>query len=129
MQRKPRLLPIAGLVLLGAIAVSAHHPFTDTYREDEQITITGTVAALVYRNPHSYIHVMAPDRSAQMHRWAVECTSHDVIRRNSQMEQALKPGDQVVVTGSPGRDPGTWRLRLRTIVRPRDGWTWSESGR
>ena len=41
-------------------------------------------------------------------------------------DATLKPGDRVIVTGDPGRDDGQWRMRLRTIVRPRDGWRWSE---
>jgi hypothetical protein len=38
--------------------------------------------------------------------------------------ESLKPGDHVVVTGQPGRDPSEHRIRLQGIVRPSDGWKW-----
>jgi hypothetical protein len=37
---------------------------------------------------------------------------------------SLKPGDHVILTGSPGRDPPEHRIRLHKIVRPSDGWRW-----
>ena len=37
---------------------------------------------------------------------------------------SVKPGDHVVITGSPGRNPADHRLRMRTIFRPKDGWRW-----
>jgi hypothetical protein len=36
----------------------------------------------------------------------------------------LKPGDHVVVTGDISRTAGDFRLRMRTILRPKDGWRW-----
>ena len=37
---------------------------------------------------------------------------------------SLKPGDHVVVTGSPGRNPSEFRLHLKGIHRPADDWRW-----
>jgi hypothetical protein len=36
----------------------------------------------------------------------------------------LKPGDHVIVTGDISRTAGDFRLRMRTILRPKDGWRW-----
>ena len=87
--------------------------------------IEGVVVSLVHRSPHSFIHVKAPDQHKQMRVWAVECGSAEQFRRNV-LDGALKPGDDIVVTGDVGRDEGLWRLRLRSVVRPRDGWRWKE---
>jgi hypothetical protein len=67
---------------------------------------------------------MAPDRMKQMRLWAVETGDQQQMRRNVS-EAALKPGDRVVVTGNTARDEGEWRLFLRTLMRPRDGWRWT----
>ena len=83
---------------------------------------------LIYRNPHSYLHVMAPDRQQQPRLWAIESSSGQLLRQTL-TAASLVPGDRVIVTGDPGRDEGTWRMRLRTIERPRDGWRWSERPR
>jgi hypothetical protein len=36
----------------------------------------------------------------------------------------LKPGDHVVISGNPGRNPADHRVRLLKIQRPKDGWSW-----
>jgi hypothetical protein len=122
-------LALAGTVAYGGTSMSAHHSIAAVYRVDEQITIEGVLMTLVYRNPHSYLEVQAPDSSGRMRVWAVECGSREQLRRQSVTETTLKPGDRVIVTGEPGRDAAAWRLRLRSIVRPSDGWRWSEAGR
>lgn len=128
MRPKLWLLLIAGVLSCDATSISAHHSYASTYRENEVMAIEGELVDIVYRNPHSYLHVNAPDVGRHMRVWAVECGNRSQIRLQSLIEQTLKPGDHVVVTGSPGRDAGAWQLRLRTIVRPRDGWRWSEAG-
>jgi DNA/RNA endonuclease YhcR with UshA esterase domain len=116
---------LAGVVGLSSVALDAHHAVGTVYRLDEQLTIEGVVVSLVYRSPHSFLHVKAPDQTKQMRVWAVECGSAEQFRRNV-AEGMLKPGDDVIVTGDVGRDEGQWRLRLRSVVRPRDGWRWKE---
>jgi DNA/RNA endonuclease YhcR with UshA esterase domain len=123
------------LVVVAAVAVvcataslAAHHAIIRVYRVDEQLTIEGTLVSLVYRNPHSYLQVKAPDRLNQMRVWAVECGNHEQLKRNVS-EAMLKPGDRLIVTGNAARDEGQWRLLLRTMQRPRDGWRWNEVNR
>jgi beta-lactamase regulating signal transducer with metallopeptidase domain len=54
-------------------------------------------------------------------RWGIECgdTPADDLMR------MLKPGQQVIVSGAPARQPDTRRLVLRELVRPSDGFTWA----
>lgn len=126
MQLKVLALVISGALAWGGVEVAAHHSFAASYREGEEVTIEGVLVQIVYRNPHSYFHVVAPDGSRQPRVWAVECRSGDELRRHSITADTLKPGDRVIVTGSPARDSADWRVRLRTISRPRDGWHWSD---
>src|SRR5262245_44024562 len=118
-----RIVFVSALVRQTA-SLAAHHAVASVYRLDEQTTIDGVLVSLVYRNPHSYLQVMAPDRTNHMRVWAVECGNQQLLLRNVS-ESALKPGDRVVVTGNAGRDEGQWRLLLRTLLRPRDGWRWN----
>ena len=39
----------------------AHHSFAATYFEDKTIKIEGNLVQFLYRNPHSFVHVEAPD--------------------------------------------------------------------
>ena len=40
------------------------------------------------------------------------------------MKDTLKPGDRVIVTGSPGRNAAERKIHLKRIERPADGWSW-----
>jgi hypothetical protein len=115
-------------VVLAGIGAAAHHARANLYREDARVTIEGELVTLIYRNPHSYLHVRAPDRHAQPRLWAVEAGRGQQLREVLSAATLL-PGDRVIVTGDPGRDEGEWRMRLRTIERPKDGWRWSEVSR
>ena len=121
------LVAAAGL-LCGAVSTSAHHSLASMYREHERVTIEGVVVTLVYRNPHSYVHVQAPDAHQHLRVWAVESSMGHQLR-DALGGGMLKPGDHVIVTGQPAHDDGAWRVRLQTLVRARDGWRWTEGGR
>lgn len=118
------------LALVGALAcaapVGAHHALWADYREAEERTIEGVVVELVYRNPHSFVYVNAPGRTGEARVWAVECGPPRQIAAE-QIERQLQPGDFVVVTGHPARDPGLGRLLMKRMLRPRDGRRWEST--
>ena len=58
--------------LLVAAPVLAHHSFTATYDENATVTIEGELVQFMFRNPHAWVHVMAPDENGVMQRWGVE---------------------------------------------------------
>ena len=105
----------------------AHHSFAATYIEDERITIEGKVLQFQFRNPHSYIHVQAPDENGVMQRWAIEWASPSQLTGQGIDRSTLRPGDVVRVTGAPGRDPADHRMVLRQLVRPSDGYEYGQS--
>jgi hypothetical protein len=57
---------------MASVPASAHHSFPATYLVDQQVKIEGTMVQFLFRNPHSFVHVMAPDKNGVMQRWAVE---------------------------------------------------------
>lgn len=122
--RSRLILSIAALALAGGKAL-AHHSFAATYLQDQEITIEGTVLQFQFRNPHSFIHVQAPDENGEMHRWAVEWSSPATLSGRGVDRSTLRPGDVVQVTGEPGRDPNDHRLNLTRIYRPADGFEYA----
>src|SRR5690242_11645830 len=110
--------------VLAAGAASAHHSFAATYFVDKEVTVEGTLTQFLYRNPHSFVKVQAPDDKGQMVTWAVEWGGGAQLNQEHVTRDTLKPGDHVVVTGNPGRDPSDHRIRLHRIVRTSDGWKW-----
>ena len=69
-----RWLLIATAAALTALAgaAAAHHSFTATYFEDRTTEIEGKLLQFMFRNPHSFVHVEAPDENGMPQRWAVE---------------------------------------------------------
>ena len=123
MRRTVFLLLLVAPLVFGARAY-AHHSFAATYFEDKTETIEGNLVQFLFRNPHSFVHIEGKDTSGQMQRYAVEWGAGGQLARQGVARDTLKPGDHVVVTGNPGRNPDDHRLRMRTILRPLDGWKW-----
>jgi hypothetical protein len=123
MKRTLIILAIAAAMLTGGRAY-AHHSFAATYFVDQEVTVEGTLSQFLYRNPHSFVKVDVPDGKGGVQTWAVEWGGGAQLTQDHVTRDTLKPGDHVIVTGNPGRDPSEHRIRLHKIVRPADGWTW-----
>jgi hypothetical protein len=118
------LLPAALLCAMAGTVAQAHHSFTATYFEDRTITIDGKLLQFLFRNPHSFVHVEAPDEKGEMHRWAVEWGGAGQLANQGVTNQTLRVGDVVSITGNPGRDPNDHRLRMQYLRRNSDGFDW-----
>jgi hypothetical protein len=117
---------VALLTVCGGL-LYAHHSFAATYLEGQTQKIEGNVVQFLFRNPHSFLHVEAPDDKGVMQTWAVEWGGGGQLGRQGVTRESLKPGDHVVVIGQPGRNPDDHRLRMVNITRPADGWKWGGS--
>ena len=114
-----------GASIVGAQAY-AHHSFAATYLEDQSVTIEGEMVQFLFRNPHSFVHVMVKEKDGSMARYAVEWGGTGQLGGQGVTRDTLKPGDVVVVSGSPGRNPLDKRVRLVTLLRPKDGYVWGK---
>ena len=65
MKRTMLVLLIAGVALVAGSRVQAHHSFAATYFEDQTVSIEGNLVQFLFRNPHSFVHVEAPDKDGQ----------------------------------------------------------------
>jgi hypothetical protein len=114
--------------LIGAavagITLSAHHSFSAYYYEQQSVTIEGGVVEFDYRAPHAWVHVNALDASGQMRTYAAEWANPARLNRDNITKDTLRPGDVVRITGSPGREASEYKVHLKFIERPKDGWSW-----
>lgn len=124
MRAKQVSLLVLAALFVASSSVHAHHSFTATYIQDKVVTIEGTLAQFLMRNPHSFFHVDVKDEDGKVIRYAVEGAAGGQFTREGVTKDALRAGDHVIVTGNPGRNPADHRLRLKTITRPSDGWKW-----
>ena len=126
MRRSFVVLMIAGGLIGGSIQLYGHHSFASTYHEDRVVTVEGKIVQFLFRNPHSYLHVEAPDEHGTMQTWAIEWASAGQLNSQGVARETLKPGDVVIITGSPGRDPADHRVRMQQLRRPSDGFEWGK---
>ena len=119
------LLALLGLlVVLGVVSPAlAHHSFAATY-QDEEGRIEGRIIQFLFRNPHSFVHVEAPDESGTMQRWVVEWRAAGGLSGQGINLSTLKVGDEVVIVGNKARDPADYRLRMLSLTRKSDGFSW-----
>jgi hypothetical protein len=120
------LVPLMAMALVAVIGgrAYAHHSFAATYFVDQNIKIEGSLTQFMYRNPHSFLKVDAPDDKGQVQTWSIEWGGGAQLSQAHVTRDTLKPGDHVVITGNPGRDSAEHRIRMHSILRPSDGFKW-----
>ena len=121
----PVMATLAAVVFLaGASSSAAHHSFAATYFEDQNVTIEGDILQFVYRNPHSYVHIDVKEKNGSTARYVVEWGGTGQLAAQGVTKDSLKVGDHVIISGNPGRNPADKRVRLLSLLRPRDGYGW-----
>lgn len=116
--------PVVVLVLASGAHTLAHHSFAATYIETQSVTIEGQLVQFLLRNPHSFVHVNVKEADGSIVRYVVEWGSPTQLGGQGVNRDTLKPGDHVIISGNPGRNPADHRVRLLSFKRPKDGWTW-----
>ena len=127
MDMKHRLLVLVSvsaviLLALGSAPTFAHHSATATYIHGKPVKIEGTLKEFVWRNPHSFMKVEAPDEKGEKQIWVIEGAAPAQFIEQGLKTDTLRPGDRVIVTGLPGRIAEDHRLLLQTVERPSDGF-------
>jgi hypothetical protein len=117
MKRRLLLLPM----LMGAAAF-AHHSYGE-YNRDQLVTLEGTVASVLWGNPHVVISLKTEDRGDYSIEWrAISQLSRDGLTSNP-----IRQGDHLIVKGAVNRNPEKHILTLvKEIRRPSDGWNWHD---
>jgi len=122
------ILSLAAASILVAGTAYAHHSYAATYDVAHEIKLEGKLVQFVYRNPHSFVHVMTMDDKGVSQRWAVEWSGTTQLNNAGVNKESLKVGDVVVITARPSRVTGEYRALMLTLKRPSDGFTWGSPG-
>ena len=112
---------VAGFVL-AALPVLAHHSFAAEYDSTKPITLEGKFIKMDWVNPHSWIHVEALNKdTGKVETWDIETGPPNTLYRNGWRKDAIKAGEQIVVTGTLAKN-GSNTLNARSVRTP-DGRT------
>ena len=124
--RLPVLVSVSALILLtlGGGLTFAHHSASATYIHGKSVKIEGTLKEFLWRNPHSFMKVQAPDEKGEMQIWVIEGAAPAQLTESGLATNTLRPGDHVIITGQPGRIEEGHRLLLERVERPSDVFKW-----
>lgn len=124
---KRLLLFLFGSVLAAGVPVLAHHSFAKDYLEEQMVSMEGELLEFQHKNPHSTLLFAAADDGGQMQRFMGEWGGISRLTRDGITKDTFKPGDFLILSGSPGRRPEERRLHVKGIHRPADGWKWGRA--
>jgi len=115
---------------LASAAAEAHHAHTD-FELTREVTVTGTIEGIQFRNPHVLLVVRTTGSTFYTAEWqgAGWLQAHPELVTPGAApvtSTTLKAGDRIVIVGSPSRDDALRTVvNLREVRRPSDGWVWS----
>ena len=94
---------LTAAMLAAAGTANAHHSFA-MFDQTKQITLTGTVSAFEWTNPHAYIEIDVSEDKGIVKHWSVEMGSPSILMQSGWKFKDLKHGDKVTVRISPLKD-------------------------
>jgi hypothetical protein len=103
-------LAVLVAVLMVSVSAFAHHGAA-AYETSKQTTLTGTVTAFQFVNPHVLISVDVKDAATgKIEKWQGELTSPNRLSRAGWTKSSLKPGDQITIIGGTSKTglPTMW---------------------
>ena len=81
----------------------AHHG-TAGYDMDKVITLTGTVTAFEWFNPHAVIQMDVKGENGEVQHWLLELAAPIHMTRIGWNKNSMKPGDQIVADTHPAKN-------------------------
>jgi hypothetical protein len=121
-----RSIFLASLSLFAVGALWGHHSLGATYDDSKEVKLEGKIAQFLMRNPHSFLHVEAPDERGVMQRWSLEWRSAGSLAAQGMKRDTFQVGDAVTITMSPSRTASDHRGVLKTLHRKSDGLGWGD---
>ena len=110
--------------LVAGASVQAHHSLAGVYALGKEAKVTGTFKAFLLVNPHSAMKIEVKGKDGKVVEWTFLGGSVGQIARLGLKEgpNALKPGDEIVVTIVPAID-GKSPVGLLSAITYADGHT------
>lgn len=121
---RPSALLACGL-MLGAFTVEAHHSISGMYDSRRDVRVEGVVTQFEFINPHAFITLEVEETGRASQQWRVELDDRGELSDIGMTAQTLRPGDQVIVVGTPARREAN-RLYLARLDRPADGYSFEQ---
>ena len=88
--------------LIADVAYAHHSPATYDLTVTD-FAVIGKIKSIEFRNPHSQMVLIAPDKSGKPAEWDIEFSSVNLLVRRGWKFNRLKAGDTVTCVGNPAK--------------------------
>ena len=104
------------VLLLFSSPLRAHHGAA-AYDNKNPLTLKGTVTDFQFVNPHCQVYFDVKNDRGEVEHWRSELTAPNKLARAGWTKRSLKPGDQILVTGLPGKNNGR-AIWIQKLIGP-----------
>jgi uncharacterized protein DUF6152 len=105
---------MAGLLLMAAVPMLAHHSFAAEYDSKAQRDFKGVVTKIEWMNPHVRFYVDVKDESGKVRNWEFELGNPSGLMRRGWTRSSMKVGDEVNINAYLAKD-GSALANARTV--------------
>jgi hypothetical protein len=109
------LMALATMIV--AVPVAAHHAFSSEFDATQPVQLRGTITAMEWINPHSWMHLDVTNEDGTVESWMIEAGPAGVLVRRGWSKDSIRPGTEVLVEGYRARD-GSLRANGRDVTLP-----------
>src|SRR6476659_3997406 len=102
--------------VVAAQPVLAHHSFA-MFDTAKRLTMSGSVTAFEWTNPHVYIELDVPDEKGAVRHWSVELGSPSILQQGGWKFSDVKVGDKVTAVINPLRNGDAGGLLSQVTLR------------
>jgi hypothetical protein len=112
---------------MAGTGMNAHHSLSGSYDTSREITVEGVITQFQFVNPHPFVTISVEARNGEKQLWRLEMDNRSELTQIGMNSGTLKPGDRVVVSGSPGHSDAR-TVYIRRLDRPVDGLRYEQIG-
>jgi Family of unknown function (DUF6152) len=127
MRRSPSFPGLCVIALAWAAGAGAHHSFGNIYDSSRNVTVEGVVWEFQFVHPHPFLIVDVMRSGGGTESWRAEMDNRFELAEIGITAETFKPGDRVVMSGSPGRTEQR-ALYMWRLERPADGLMYEQVG-
>ena len=104
------------MLVLGSGPLAAHHGRGATYDMKKQVTLTGVVSEVAWRNPHVVIYLDVKEQDGSVVNWAFENSSVGTLARQGYNRNTLKVGQEITAVVNPSAQGAPRGIVVKVIL-------------